>query len=57
MIRNNGECWGRITLPNGAPLDVVTISDHYDQSDEDAFDAFERAMKRPRCVYLADSWL
>lgn len=57
VIRNNGSCWGRLITAQGVELDVVTRRDWYDQGDEDALDAFERASRNPRCVSAACGWL
>ena len=44
VFRNDGFCWGRITVPStGEKFDVNTAADHYDDADEDAIDAFIRA--------------
>ena len=56
VIRNNGACWGRIRCA-GKQLDVETRRDHYEESDEDALDAFERASRNPKCVDDAIGWL
>lgn len=54
VMRNNGECWGRLVLPDDTNLDVETRKDHYDDDDETALDAFERAEQGD--VSKAVSW-
>ena len=56
VLRNNGECWGRLVLSDGEELDVVTSRDYYDQDDLVALSAFARAAKRGR-VQPAVGWL
>ena len=48
VLRNNGYCWGCIVDADGHEWDVFTRTDWYDQDDEEALDAFERAAKRGR---------
>lgn len=58
VFRNDGFCWGRITVPStGEKFDVNTAADHYDDTDEDAIDAFIRAARFKRCVEPAVGWV
>lgn len=58
VIRNNGYCWGRIRFAgkDEKQLDVFTKRDHYERTDEEALDSFERAAKRGQ-VEEAVGWL
>lgn len=56
VLRNNGDCWGRLVVDGGGEFDVVTARDYYERSDEVALCAFERAAKRGR-VEPAVGWL
>lgn len=57
VVRNNGACWGRIVLKDGAEHDVDTARDWYDQEDEEAAAAFVRkARSRPRELNGAYGW-
>jgi hypothetical protein len=40
VVRNNGECWGRIVTEGGTEYDVSTRKDWYDQEDLSAAMAF-----------------
>ncbi|MCC6248470.1 MAG: hypothetical protein IT499_12040 [Rubrivivax sp.] len=55
VLRNNGECWGRLVV-GGEELDVCTTRDHYDDDDATALAAFERAARRGR-VEATAGWL
>jgi hypothetical protein len=57
VIRNDAQCWGRVRRNGGHAFDVVTREDHYADSDDDALDAFERAMADSRNLYVALAWL
>jgi hypothetical protein len=56
VLRNNGDCWGRLVVDGDGELDVVTARDYCERSDEVALCAFERAAKRGR-VEPAVGWL
>lgn len=56
VLRNNGECWGRLVVGGKDELDVVTARDYYECSDEMALGAFERAARRGR-IEPAVGWL
>lgn len=56
VIRNNGECWGRL-VAGGEQFDVSANQDLYDEDDEWALDLFEEAAKLGSNVEPAISWL
>jgi hypothetical protein len=56
VMRNDGYCWGRVVTKDGEELDAITRKDYYDQEDEVAAVAFERAAKRGN-VESAAGWL
>lgn len=43
-------CWGRVIAADGEQFDMCTRRDWYEQCDTDALDAFERAMRNPKCI-------
>jgi hypothetical protein len=45
VLRNNGFCWGRLSLEDGTVHDVESDEDWYDDEDEDALDAFESVLR------------
>lgn len=49
VLRNNGYCWGRMVLADGTEVDVSTNTDHYDDTDTEAAEAFIRAARFARC--------
>lgn len=57
VLRNNGYCWGRVVDDRGNEWDISTQADHYDDTDEDALDAFQSASHRGRCIEVAIGYL
>jgi hypothetical protein len=57
VMRNDGECWGRLVTARGAKFDVECADDQYDQDDSNALDAFEAALGDPENISDAVGWL
>lgn len=57
VIRNNGECWGRLVLPLGTLIDVEASADLYGMADEEALDALEVAAQDDQNCSPAQGWL
>lgn len=45
VVRSDGYCWGRLVTKT-EEFDISTSRDYYDAPDEDAAEAFIRAVKR-----------
>jgi hypothetical protein len=46
VMRNNGDCWGRIVTADGEERDVYGRSDQYNAPDHEAAEYFERQFRR-----------
>ncbi|MFN8758832.1 MAG: hypothetical protein ACK5XA_08490 [Tagaea sp.] len=61
VVRNSGECWGRLVLKDGTEMDVFVNRDWYDQEDEEAAAAFVRAARRgkasPPAGWRGEQWV
>lgn len=56
VMRNDGHCWGRLRQGE-AQWDVTPKGDLYDYPDGDALDLLVRALRNPKNVEPALSWL
>lgn len=56
VVRNDGNCWGRLVLADGTQLDVVPDDDVYDETDEACAALFDRLVKADQVSDPLTTW-